>query len=313
MKQLLQRVPLPISGVILALFSFTKLFRQFDWSIAASISFVIGGAFSVFYIGKLVLAPNQVMQDMKNPMIVAVTPTATMAIMIALSMLERSLVVDTIWYAAVVVHFLLMIYFTFRFVIRKSFQIQMVLPGWFVMYIGMAMMPLTANGRLPMTMDVVFYLCVVLAVVLIPLNLYRMFFIGNVPEPAKPLIGIFMAPLSILLATYSTYFTEHSTVVLVLLLTCSQVMFVFISSQLVKIRNIAFYPSFAALTFPFVITVTALVKSLSLLNIHGVIATSWILVETLIAIAAVGFVVLHYTQFLSAQFKQSRSHAMNHN
>lgn len=311
MKQLFKRVPLPISGVILALFSFTNLFRQFDWHIAASVSFIIGSVFSLFYVGKLVFAPKQTIQDLKNPMVAAVAPTATMAIMIVLSMLERSQIVDAVWYAAIVVHFGLMIYFTRQFVMKKEFRIQMILPGWFVMYIGMAMMPLTASGRLPLFMDVVFYVCIVFALMLIPLNLYRMFVIGHVPEPAKPLIGIFMAPLSILLATYSAHFEVHSTVVLIVLLICSQLMFVCIVPQLFKLKELPFYPSFAALTFPFVITVTALVKSLALLNVHGVIAATWIVIETMIAIVAVAFVVTKYTQFLFQQVKQWRSEALN--
>ena len=81
------------------------------------------------------------------------------------------------------------------------------------------------------------------------------------------------------------------------------ILLVLVLARLPLFMRLRFYPSFAAMTFPFVITATALGKALAFLRASGVALPAvldWLLVvEMLLACAMVAFVVVHYLRFFA--------------
>ena len=80
-------------------------------------------------------------------------------------------------------------------------------------------------------------------------------------------------------------------------------MFVLVLTQLPKFVQGGFFPSFAAMTFPFVITATALVRFGETLAGAGmqvpVLLEAASLAETAFAAFMVAFVFVHYVRFLA--------------
>lgn len=299
MKQFIRCIPIPISGVILALFSLAKLFLSFDVTWVANTLIFMGAIFLTALLLKIILAPDAILQEMKNPLIAAVSPTFTMALMILSSFYMETFVVwENIWWFAVVLHFALMLYFTYRFVLRTALTLSHIYPSWFIMYIGMGIMPLTAGTRAQALMDVVFYSCIVFVVILVPIVLVRVFIMRNLEVPTWPLITILCAPLSLTLAGYLAHFETKSTTMVVTLVLLAQLLYVLVLTQLPKLLRLPFYPSYAAFTFPLVICATALTNTLQYLGYASGFAKALITVETLFATVMVLYVTVRYSLFL---------------
>lgn len=299
MKQFVRCIPIPISGVILALFSLAKLFLLFDVTWVANALIFMGAIFLTALLLKIILAPDAILQEMKNPLIAAVSPTFTMALMILSSLYMETFVVwENIWWFAVVLHFALMLYFTYRFVLRTALTLSHIYPSWFIMYIGMGVMPLTAGTRAPALMDAVFYSCIAFVVILVPIVLVRVFIMRNLEVPTLPLITILCAPLSLTLVGYLAHFETKSVTLVATLVLLAQLLYVLVLTQLPKLLRLPFYPSYAAFTFPLVICATALTNTLQYLGYASDFATALITIETLFATVMVLYVTVRYSLFL---------------
>lgn len=86
------------------------------------------------------------------------------------------------------------------------------------------------------------------------------------------------------------------------MLVLAQLFFVVVLTRVPQFMRLSFYPSFAAMTFPFVITATALGQAIAFFRESGIYVHQafdvLVAVETLIAIAMVLFVFAHYLRFL---------------
>lgn len=120
MKHFLAGIPLPMAGLALAVCSLGNLFKLWGNPLIGNGLAIIGGVMVFILVMKLLIHPGHVRSDFNNPLIVAVTPTFTMAIMILATYIEPlvgwHLVAQILWLVAVVLHIGLMTYFTARFV-----------------------------------------------------------------------------------------------------------------------------------------------------------------------------------------------------
>ena len=133
-----------------------------------------------------------------------------------------------------------------------------------------------------------------------------------VADSAKPLFCIYTAPMSLCLAGYLTTAAQPSLAFAAVLAAAAQVLYVIVLTQLPKLLRLPFYPSYAAFTFPFVITAIALQKFLALLGAAGVAAPalSWLLAaETVAACIMVGYALTRYLIFLLGALRPARAAA----
>lgn len=305
MKEKIQCLPLPIGGVALALFSLAKLLLAFDMTILAYSFIAIGTIIFTGLILKLVLVPEHVLTDMQNVMIVAVMPTWTMALM-TVSTLWHTTFWDIVWYVAVFSHFAFMLYFTYRFVVKVEVHLTDVYPSWLIMYIGMGVMPLTAGNALPTLMTCVSIACVGFAIILIPLMMTRIVR-GDLPTPTRPLIGILAAPVSLITAGYIAHAQTPYQGLVIAGLIVGQLLYMFVLTQLPRLLRLPFFPTYAALTFPLVISATASLNALSYLHVTMMWAQMIVTIETFIAIVMVSYVTVRYAM---AMYKQMRATSM---
>lgn len=312
MKYYFQSIPIPMSGVMLAVFSLANLLHALDATIPAHISFFIGIVLFLSLIGKLVFATSTVTAEMQNPIIASVSPTFTMSTLSLSSGLANygvhSVVIHTLWMIAAVTQFLIICYFIKTFIWKKRITTTNVFPSWLILFVGVAVMPLTArdlSGRFTQTV-LIFAICAF--IIIAPIVILRGFIRKDLPEPTIPMLAILTAPASLCLAAYIVQFNSSLAVILTLY-TVAQLLFFLVLIKLPSMLKLPFYPSYAALTFPLVITATATNEFMQAVLFEGAIKTvltAYFALQLLVAICIVVYVLIRYVNYLSVQVQQKR-------
>ncbi len=294
----IEKLPLPVSGLVLALFSLGNLVQDVHPYLRYLFG-SIGGIFLVLILLKLILYPETIRRDLKNPIILSSFGTFPMAVMLLSTYLNTFMPAFShgVWIIGIGLHILLMIYFTYRFVIRE-FDIKTVYPSWWIVYIGITMGAITANVHGLNDIDFIFFMIGFISMlVTTPVVFYRYIRYPNNQDMNKPLICIFTALFSILIVGYlnSAESVSYEFAMGLYLIAC--IFYIFALYKFIDYRNIDFYPSFAAFTFPFVIS------ALATKGIVGNVASNMILdniliMETAIALILVMYVLARYLVFL---------------
>ena len=293
---ILKKLPIPISGLILAILSLGNLLQPYNPNFRL-ICAIAGVIFIVMLVFKVFFYPADVKADLSNPIILSNSGTFSMAFMILSTYLNafNGTLALSVWILGVALHILLIICFTYRYIIR-NFNINGVYPSYWIVYIGITMGAITAHVHGMNEIGWMFFVFGFMAmIVTLPLVIYRYLKYPNQPDQNKPLICIFTAIFSILIVGY-TNSLDISPEFLIGLYTIAFVFFLFALIKVIEYRNLEFYPSFSAFTFPFVITAIAS-KEVSLIfnsPIFGVI----IPIQTLIASILVIYVLCRYLKFL---------------
>ena len=295
---IVEKLPLPASGLILALFSLGNLVQDIHPYLRYLFG-GIGGIFLILILLKVILYPKSIREDFENPIILSSCGTFSMALMILSTYLKAFMPIlsYSVWIIGVVLHILLMIYFTYRFVIRE-FDINTVYPTWWIVYVGITMAAITANVHGIHEADFTFFIIGFISMlVTTPVIFYRYIRYPNKTDMNKPLICIFTALFSILIVGYLNSAESISNEFLMTLYILACIFYIFSLYKFIDYRNIDFYPSFAAFTFPFVISALA-TKGVVRNFAPNIILENILTVETLIALVLVTYVVMRYIKFL---------------
>ena len=261
MNEFLKRVPIPAAGLALGLVSLGNLLRPVStiitW-IAAACSFIL----IALLIAKMLFHPRLVKSELQNPTILSVSGTFFMAIMQLASLASQTTIAFIIWCAAIVGHLALIALLSLRML--RSFQWDDIFPTYFITYVGIIVATATASA---FDMQVVgqglFWMGFVCYIVLLAAVTYRVATIP-LPESAQPLICIYAAPMSLSLTGYLSCFADPNPLFVLCLAVLAQALLVF---AVIRIPNLIaslhgrFFPSIAAMTFPFVISATGLGKT----------------------------------------------------
>lgn len=312
LRTLLQLIPIPMSGVMLALVALGNLLYTYGFTMFSHISFFIGVVLFVLLLAKLLFCWAGVQQDMKNPIIASVSPTFTMGTMVMSSGLfhyhVNEAMIDTIWFCAVIGQFTIVIYFAKTFIWRQKIALTDIYPSWLIVFVGLAMIPLTAGRFSNIITQAIVLFAVIAFIILVPLIITRGFIKKDLPQPTIPMLTILAAPASLSLAAYLQQFEGYIAVVLTLL-TLAQLLFLLVLVKMMSSLKLPFYPSYAAFTFPLVVTATA-IHSADKFFIQHNMAMSWLttlsMIELLIAAAIVCYVLVRYSNYILFQLKQNR-------
>lgn len=308
---LLKKYPIPIAGLILALFALGNLLQSYGDSIRNVIG-AVGFILYAIYIIKLIVLKKGVKEQLENPLIGSVFLTITMATMLFATYVKplSPTIGLFIWWIGVIGHILLLILFSKKFL--SNFSIKKVFPSWFIVYVGIVVASVTAPAFGQITVGkVAFWFGFITYLALIPVVLKRVWVVKEMPEPSLPTLIILAAPGSLLLAGYLNTFENKSTAMLYILFAFSIVFYILALTYLPKLLKLKFYPSYSSFTFPMVISAIA-TKQLNGFLVKSGSDISWLVYivkfQEILAICLVLYVfVLYMSSLLKTEKVESKA------
>lgn len=252
----IQKIPLALSAVSLSLAALGNLLRSYGEGIRTACG-ILSGALLLLYLLRVIFDAAHVREELKNPVAFSILPTATMALMLLCAYVKPYVsFAEIVWYAAAALQVVIMLLFAKRFVL--GFAPQTVFPSWFIVGAGIAVASVTspAMGARPVG-QIAFYVGLALYILLLPIVIHRMVKLKPLPEPARPTIAIFTAPMSLCLAGYLAAFEQPSRPLVLAMLAVAALSYLYVTVQMFSLLRLPFYPTYAAFTFPYVISAVA--------------------------------------------------------
>jgi exfoliative toxin A/B len=297
MKAFIRSIPLPLSGVMLGTAALGNLIQSYSETLR-TVCGAVAGLLLLLLVLKLILFPKSVAEDLKNPVLASVLGTFPMGLML-LTVYWKPVIgaaAKILWLAAILLHAALIIYFTARFIKKDS--VPKLLASYFVVYVGMAVASVTSPAYEMTGLGMaIYWLSFALLLIALPFVSYRYIKYRTVPQPAQPLICIFTAPASLCLAGYLQSAANKSLPLVYFMMALACVLYIVALINLPRLLKLPFYPSFAAFTFPFVISAIAMKQSNGFLMKAGA-GIPWlqyvVLFETVVAAALVVYALVRY-------------------
>lgn len=296
----MKRIPTPISGLALAVASLGLLletlfpFNHFIQYGFATISFILISLLTI----KFIIHPQTLIEDLKHPVLNSVIPTYSMSLMIlskSIHILNNSLGLS-IWFIAIFIH----VIFLFMFIKEqvKIRKVENIIPSWFVPPVGIivAAVSIPDSNYLELA-QFIFWFGFSAYLILLPIVLNRVMFYDTIEKIKQPTIAIMAAPSSLCLAGYLNVFPNPNFIVVNLLFGMALLFTVTIYLSFFHILKEKFHYGFAALTFPMVISATALnsyLKWIEKFNVDTSIIEIFLSIEVIVAILIVSYVFIFY-------------------
>lgn len=298
---MIKKIPVPMAGLSLGFAALGNLLQTYSESIrlvCGSISAIL----AILFLCKCIFHFDMVKEDMKNPVMASVSGTFSMAV-ILLSAYAKPFIgggAVCIWYFGIALHVLLIVYFTARFLYKLN--MKAVFASYYIVYVGIVTASVTAPafGQTKLGM-VIFWFGFISCLILLVLVTVRYVKHREIAEPARPLFCIYTAPVSLCLAGYLQSAETKSMTMVLLLMVLACVLYVAVLIRLPRFLVLPFYPSYAAFTFPVVISAIAMKMSTAFLGKMGYAVgflPAVVLVETVIAVCLVVYVFIRYMKFL---------------
>lgn len=302
MVNFIKRIPIPIAGLALALLALANLVTFLNPVILAAFR-IISAILLVLLTLKVIIAPNFVAEDFKNPVILSVAPTYSMAFMLLgayVKTLGQDTLAVTIWALGIIIHMVFIVMYTLRFIVK--FDIKKIFPSIFIVYVGIGTAGITAPAfKMASIGQTSFWFAFISLLILLPVVTYRLMKIKGIPEPASPTFAILAAPASLVLAAYMKSFSDKNVYMVGFLTVLSIVLYGVVIVAMIKLLALKFYPSFSSFTFPMVISGIATGGAFTFLSKAGYNFNflKYILTaQQIIASVIVLYVLVRYVMFL---------------
>jgi len=299
----IKNIPMAVSGLALSLASLGNLLRPHSEAIRYTCG-ILSAAILLAFILKVLLFFEHTREELKNPSLLSVLPTSTMSVMVLCTYIKpySSSLAVWLWCAATIIQLCIMLLFIKRFVC--NFDINNVSPSWFVVGGGIA----TASVAIP-AMEVKpigqTLLCIGIALyfLTLPVIIFRMVKRGDLPEPLRPTIAIFTAPMSMFIVGYFSAFDRQNVVTVVVMLVIAVVSYIYVSINMVFLLRLKFYPTYTAFAFPYVISAIAFRQINTFLDNRGIDTFAIVSrISEWLAVAVVVYVLIRYIVFFARAF-----------
>ncbi|HCM89043.1 MULTISPECIES: hypothetical protein [Vagococcus] len=309
MKQLLIKLPLPVSAVGLSFAGLANLLDDtfFFKSIFTFLSMVI--LIAVFF--KIFIDPKEVKSQLSQVTIAATFPTFFMGIALLTKQIIQwnTTLALVLWGLATVGHILFILYFTATFAMKK--KLSFVLPSWFVVYVGLVASAITAPlFKLPI---LIFVAKIILGfgfisfIILLPIIIRRSHLLP-IPKPLQATLAIFSAPVALNLVGYFSVIQNKQAGLIFLQIILMLVFYLWVLSNIITFLKADFSPAQAALTFPMVISATAIkVSSAYLITLYPFLKIFGLIISYLSLLIAIFIVFAILAKYLSFIFSVSKT------
>ncbi|MGL9730698.1 TDT family transporter [Enterococcus sp. DIV0756] len=309
-KNFLKTIPIPICGLILGTVSLGNLLFSEGFERIGNLFCYIGLVMMIVFLFKIIFTFKDTIAALRNPIVASVAPTFTMALMVIAAFLERLfpqlMLNDCLWLTAIILHLALMGYFITVHILPVEVTLEYVYPSWFITFVGIGVIPNTSSTFVKEIGEIAVWVALISYLILLPIMLKRIVHKKRFEDSAIPLITIMTAPGSLCLAGYLSVCKNVSFPLVILLLLLSQLIYLCIVLNMKKMLKVGFYPSYAAFTFPLVISATAIFKASKVLENRPFLfelTQSLSIFETILAILVVCYVLIKYFSHLYTQTK----------
>ena len=312
----IKSIPLALSGLALSIAALGNLLLSYGFPYECPYRFpygqelryacgILSGILLTIFALKIVLDFSHTLEELKSPVALSVLPTSTMALMLLCTYLLPFIgfIAICIWSAAVITHLCLMWLFFKCFVFK--FSLKNVFPGWFVSFVGIVTVSVTAPvigadeiGKIAFIIGFTLYF-VALALIIV-----RLIKVKEFPEPARPTFAIFTAPMSLCIVGYFSSFENQNEIFVYSMLAIAIASYIFVTIKMISLLRLKFYPTYAAFTFPFVISATAFRFGASFLAERGIYFFDYVAYYSLcIAVLIVLYVLVRYIMYFHQKLK----------
>ena len=304
-----KRVPLPLCGVALGFAALGNLLAAYS-PYLKTLCGILAFVGILFVTCKYLTMPEAFVTDMKNPVTASVSGTYTMALMLLAGYIKPILPAFAmiLWYVAIVLHFVLIIYFTLNFILKIKIpdDLMKVVASYFIVYVGIVVASVTAPAFNNIALgQICFWIGFILYIPLFFYVSFRYIKLGNKKTEAKALACIYAAPASLCVAGYISSFEQKNITFLTGLYLFSLLIYLFglfvvadLFANFANNKEFKFYPSIAGITFPFVISAiaakqfNAVLTKMDIQNGIRPILPLIVKIELIIAIAGVAFAAI---------------------
>jgi len=306
MNEFLKKYPVPIVGLMLGLAGAGNLVQSYG-DVYRNIFGVISAILLILIVAKMIKYPKGVAEALDNPVVGSVFPTFSMAIMLLSTYIKpyAGQLAYIMWLIGVLIHVILILWFTKKFVL--SFKIKQVFPSWFIVYVGIVVASVTAPAfSMQIVGKVSFWFGFITYLILLPIVIYRVLKVKEMPEPTLPTLAIFAAPASLLLAGYMNSFKDKNMTIVWFLVALSIILYVAVIIKMFNLLKLKFYPSYSAFTFPLIISGIAMKLTNGFLTKsgQGIPSLQYLIkFQEVVGVLIVIYVLTKYIQFLMPEKK----------
>lgn len=301
-RNFVKKNPMAIGGLTLGVVSLGNLLGGSFAPILALISAIMRFVFIV----RLIIYPEILREEIKDPIAISVAPTFAMA-MVMLSKYYSTYINfnlgKLIFYFGIFLHFVIIIYFLINF--RDLINREKVYGSFMIVFgsfgAGAIIAPYYGAYGLG---KAVWIFGTVTFLPLLYMVLYKDRHLPEADEAKMPLVLISASNGGLLLTGYFNIYQDYNLAFVVFMIILGQLVYFLAISKLPRLLKLKFYPSYSSFTFPFVINATALKLTNGYLEGLGVDTSLLTIIqyaETILAIVLVAYVFVSYMKYLFAK------------
>ena len=309
-QQIIKKAPLPVAGVGFGATGLGGLLAKFGlgWG-AEVVAAIVGLAFLSIVAIKAIAYRTQFAENLENPVQAAVLPVFFLAFTLIAGYLSPFApgFAYGLWTVASIGYAIYVAWFVWRYIVH--FDLKNVFAAFFIPFVGVSVPSMTSAHFAPEPLRIaLFWIAFVLFIGIFVVITWRYLTI-DVPEHAEPVFAVYAAPISMLLVVLSRLVDQAGVApwFYTAIAVASQVVFLVVLLRVPRFLKNGFYPSYAALTFPFIITAMGALESLPILHSYGFFTHpvfTWIAyAEAVFAVVMTVYVIVRFFGFLAGMAK----------
>lgn len=296
----LERMPVPVLPTFVGALTLSNVLSGMGYSWIRHGTMWAATIILLLYIVKIVKFPKVCLKEYQT-----VVPCSLYAAFTMITMILGSYYFDYIpalgkgmWAAAICIHAVHILIFTYRNVIVKR-DINTFVPSWFVTYNGI-MVSCVVGGAMNAAgvLKYIVYYGIIIYFVIVPIMIWRLLKV-EVKSPVYHTMAVLLAPCSLCVVSYLNVIPNPNPLLLYVLYGCVLASVLFIILKLPKFFSFPFAPGFAGMTFPMAIGIVASTKMAGYLTNAGQEALAGVVkqisgIQLYLTTMIIGYVLLNF-------------------
>ena len=296
----LERMPVPVLPTFVGALTLSNVLSGMGYTWIRHGTMWAATIILLLYIIKIVKFPKVCLKEYQT-----VVPCSLYAAFTMITMILGSYYFDYIpalgkgmWAAAICIHAVHILIFTYRNVIAKR-DINTFVPSWFVTYNGI-MVSCVVGGAMNAAgvLKYIVYYGIIIYFIIVPIMIWRLLKV-EVKAPVYHTMAVLLAPCSLCVVSYLNVIPNPNAGLLYVLYGCVLASLLFIIVKLPKFFSVPFTPGFAGMTFPMAIGIVASTKMAGFLTGAGQEALAGVVkqisgIQIYLTTMIIGYVLLNF-------------------